>query len=482
MNGFGGRRSPLLDFLVRPAYAQQLAGPVITQVLYTDKKKGYKLRGQFDASQRISLLVNENSGEFVSIQYKPNRVDYLLFDATATFKEGYAVLVDNGAVQVGNITGKPTFSGAISMTLSGTTSRSGTLIADDTAGLSNVRTLSGNLANFLASNYLNPTPPKTSVLDFFIRSAFAQSPLNVETIGGAFLTMCGAVVLASTATVGVAVSSPMLVALGGVGLIVAGAHFVKKGLNRNNQEIWDQGIVPGIRNLFDDMLGRFSSGSNSDDVVAAEGNQISSTGAVKATIAQLTSRVGDAARDAVSSIRSNLPSVPTLPDVTTALQGFFADQNGNVSTASGSVATNGSLTAAVGSGSSGYNISGTLNSGTGNVSGSFSGSTVGGGTVTGSVQTFGVCQTQQASGGRGSFVKAYDMGQPNGKVTLTYDMFGIPDALQVLNAGKVVFTTGGLVSGSANTSFTLSGSSIVFVTVTAPNTGTAWNYRLGCAA
>jgi hypothetical protein len=477
LNGVGVRRNSLLDFFVRSAHAQALTGPTFTQVLYTDKKKGSKLRGVFDASERISLLVNENTGEFVSIQYKPNRVDYLLFDAGGAFKEGFAVLVNNGTAQVGSVTGKPTFSGALSLTLSGTTSRSGTLIADETAGLSNVKTISGNLANFLVTNYLSPATKTSSLLDFFIGSAYAQVPLNAATIGGTFLTVCGGLMVASAATA----SSPMLLALGGIAVIAVGTQFVKKGLNQNNQDIWNNQITPGIRNLFDDMLGRFSSGSSSDEVLSADASMISTTGSISATLASLTSRIGDAARDAVSSIRTNLPSVPALPDATTPLQGLFADQNGGIQTASGSVGTSGTLSSTVGTGSGGYNINGTLNPGSGTFSGTFSGGTVGNGTVTGNVQSFGQCQTQQASGGQGSFVKAYDMGQPNGNVTVSYDMFTIPDAMTVVNNGTTVFSTGGLVSNTGGTTFALQGSSVVFVTLTAPNSGTAWEYTLGCA-
>jgi hypothetical protein len=44
----------------------------------------------------------------------------------------------------------------------------------------------------------------------------------------------------------------------------------------------------------------------------------------------------------------------------------------------------------------------------------------------------------------------------------------------VANGGGTVFTTGGLVSGAGRTTFALRASPIVFVTVTAPRSGTAW--------
>lgn len=49
------------------------------------------------------------------------------------------------------------------------------------------------------------------------------------------------------------------------------------------------------------------------------------------------------------------------------------------------------------------------------------------------------------------------------------------------NADQTVFTTNGLVSGTGGNSFPISAST-VFVTVSAPKNGTAWDFVLGCAS
>ncbi len=60
-------------------------------------------------------------------------------------------------------------------------------------------------------------------------------------------------------------------------------------------------------------------------------------------------------------------------------------------------------------------------------------------------------------------------------------MYSIPDRLEVKSSdGQTLFTTGGLVSGSDTVQVTYSGGRMVYVTVTAPTSGTAWDYTIGC--
>jgi hypothetical protein len=63
-------------------------------------------------------------------------------------------------------------------------------------------------------------------------------------------------------------------------------------------------------------------------------------------------------------------------------------------------------------------------------------------------------------------------------VTFTYEAYTIPDAFRVVNAGATILNTGS-VSGGGSKSFALA-SSIVFVTVSAPLSGTAWDFSLSC--
>ena len=111
----------------------------------------------------------------------------------------------------------------------------------------------------------------------------------------------------------------------------------------------------------------------------------------------------------------------------------------------------------------------------------FNGSTTDTGTFTVTQQTLGACQTQQSSGGQGTFTKTYDLGQDAGTFDLTYEMFSIPDRLDVVDStGKSLFSTGGLVSNGQTVPITYSGSRRIVVILSAPNSGTAWEYVVGC--
>ncbi len=104
----------------------------------------------------------------------------------------------------------------------------------------------------------------------------------------------------------------------------------------------------------------------------------------------------------------------------------------------------------------------------------------GSGNFNGTQQQVGQCQTQQNSGGQGTFTYSYDL-KTCGKFQFFYDAYTIPDHLEVLNDGKTIFDTGGLVSGSQTVELHVSGAStLVTVVVLASEQGTAWTYTLGC--
>ena len=86
-----------------------------------------------------------------------------------------------------------------------------------------------------------------------------------------------------------------------------------------------------------------------------------------------------------------------------------------------------------------------------------------------------------SSGGQGAFTHVYDMGQESGTFELSYNMYSIPDRLEVKGSdGTSLFSTGGLVSGTDTVQVSFSGGRMVYVIVTAPTDGTAWDYSIGC--
>ena len=88
---------------------------------------------------------------------------------------------------------------------------------------------------------------------------------------------------------------------------------------------------------------------------------------------------------------------------------------------------------------------------------------------------------EYASGGYGVTKNNYTLAARNGKFTLKYDMYGVPDKAEVYVDSVLAATTGGFVSGSGT--LTVSGDilkkgSTVNVVMTGKQKGTAWNYQI----
>ena len=92
------------------------------------------------------------------------------------------------------------------------------------------------------------------------------------------------------------------------------------------------------------------------------------------------------------------------------------------------------------------------------------------------------CSGSAGSGGQGTnFTDVVILGSGAGTVNISYNMYSIPDQMDVYYNGNLVATTGGLVSGSSVLSFYYpGGSSSCTVRMYAPNSGTAWDYNVAC--
>ena len=91
------------------------------------------------------------------------------------------------------------------------------------------------------------------------------------------------------------------------------------------------------------------------------------------------------------------------------------------------------------------------------------------------------CPTTQESGGQGTTVLNIDMLRTSGTFQVSYEMYSVPDQLFIKYEGQTIFDTGGLVSGGNSASVNFNGSSsIITVTIYAPNAGTVWDVHVGC--
>jgi hypothetical protein len=102
------------------------------------------------------------------------------------------------------------------------------------------------------------------------------------------------------------------------------------------------------------------------------------------------------------------------------------------------------------------------------------------GSSSGTVQGLGACNTAQESGGRGTFTFAHYVGGGSGTVTFYYNAYDIEDQFVVRTVVGERFSTPGLVSNSQTVQIVLNDEPIVFVSVSAPDQGTVWDYTLSC--
>jgi hypothetical protein len=96
------------------------------------------------------------------------------------------------------------------------------------------------------------------------------------------------------------------------------------------------------------------------------------------------------------------------------------------------------------------------------------------------------CGVATASGGQGVTRTRHALGPDSGLVRITYDMYGIPDRLDCYYQGFLVATTGGLVSGTGEIAWVYNPGpgdpQWCLVIVSAPQSGTAWEYTMQCPA
>ena len=93
------------------------------------------------------------------------------------------------------------------------------------------------------------------------------------------------------------------------------------------------------------------------------------------------------------------------------------------------------------------------------------------------------CPSTQQSGGQGTTRLVIDLLQSSGTFPVEYQMYQIPDQLYITYEGTRIFDTNGLVSGSQSAQVSYSGNStLVEVTIFAPNDGTRWDVFVGCPA
>ena len=91
------------------------------------------------------------------------------------------------------------------------------------------------------------------------------------------------------------------------------------------------------------------------------------------------------------------------------------------------------------------------------------------------------CGGLSESGGAGVTSRVTEMGRTSGTFVLDYDTYVVPDRIDVIYQGAVIWTTGGPVAANTSVAIPYSGTSTrVTVRVTGETQGTVWRYRVHC--
>lgn len=456
----------------------------LSQASYSEGgKKKYTI--VYDTNQAVQRVINEADGSFLDVTVvNATRTDYNLYAANGQWQSGYSVLqAADGTFSSAAIVSSPAISGQqIGVETTGGLTASMSLVPSGTAGLASPKkiTAAGNPLVLSANRLAQPVLAKRKLLDLLIGSAYAQTSVasGVRSgIFGAFLAAAGGIAVAGAAT--------PAVALAGVALLGLGAYQIYTGL---------KGIQDGGLDVLDSASGAiladsFSNlGKGSDPLQSLKDkiNSYLSSGAsalpkvdnFKAMLANAVSNAQSTVQAINTAALTQITSKPPVGD--TALEGLAVDNTGASYSISGLYQPSTDLVNFQSNVVNGNQIKGSvgLTSKTGTYQVTGSGAT---GSATVTVQTLGSCQTMQSSGGKGTFSKVYDLGADSGTFSLDYQMYSIPDGMVIRDSkGNEIFTTGGLVSGAKTQNVSYSNGRLIFVTLYAPNDGTAWDYRIGC--
>lgn len=449
----------------------------------------------FDQDGAPSRINDEANRRYVLVKRANDVTRFEMYDSANTFQSGFAIVRNgSGPQSVAMIKGVPVVaSQQIAGQLRGAINGSFAVVSEQNAGLDTPQDLPAAMRSYLAvpasaarttsskpaaAGSTSPAPASlSSSLDVLIRTSAETYPIAGAVAGG-------------LALVGSAAAIPVAqVALVGFGVALA-ANTVRQALNNQRDQIpaGDQ------RDMYDSIFGTVSEPSPSApslisrliDNATKQASSIIQSGQAKldGLADNFRSRSG-AATDGLQAYLdpAGQPApVSGPPVVDTTVVGSGVDSNNVQYRYRGTLGNGGNLRLVAtpnSPGTASITLDGTLDSNQ-VVSGSYSDGT-NTGSFDGSAAPLGKCQTLTQSGGQGTFSYASDVGSASGSVSFSYNAYTIPDAFTVTNADQTVFTTNGLVSGTGGDSFTVSAST-VFVSVSAPNNGTAWDFVLGCAS
>ena len=467
----------------------------LDQVLY--RNGGATHRVFYGANGAVERVVDEATGEFLTVtSVDAMRTDFNLYDANGAWLAGLAILqAADGSWSSAPIVSSSGLAGKqITGSLTGAVTAAFSLLPTGTAGLGAATQL-GTSATLFAQVVPRARPTTlAAALDRLTDRIFPMAQAQSFTTGnlfglvkGAFIATAGALVYTSTLPL-----APLI----GTAIMGYGAYKIYQELTNVQSANWGQ-IDATTSAILGGAMDDFRSG-NADplDTLKNKVSEYLDRGSSALSGLPTFDSVRAAAKTTASNVASTVTSTARTawqevtgapPAGSTPLEGLLVDNNGNSSSTTGTYdPASDTVTFDTGA-ASGVRIQGSGGAGSGGSTGNGTytvtnnGVQTGNGTFTSTTQALGACQTNASSGGQGAFTHVYDMGQESGTFELSYNMYSIPDRLEVKGSdGTSLFSTGGLVSGTDTVQVSFSGGRMVYVIVTAPTDGTAWDYSIGC--
>lgn len=467
----------------KDASIQYWADPIsqiVQQSYFESSDASIKVRVNYDANGAPTRIEDEVTGNFVQIVSNgTDRVDYLEYDAQGNYLSGNAVFISGEKIYRARITGRPAISdGQISGILhdSGdSTNGSYSLIAQNSgaAGLADI-----------------------TEADAATYAALEKLLMSSENIQGRSLvpvlsTLRDVLPTAGLILVVGAASTVLAPAYGAAGVCMiasglfagkldqwvdnkfnAGGGEAQEAVDTSLETLVDSAKT-NVGNFWSRVKSRLSDSTTYTNSVVEDAKSNS----------DLLNSLSDYDGNTSSREPTSLPPTDGPDPISTPVTGQAAFQDGSIYDLNGTVDSDGKIVANgdglnTAAGSSTVSIDANISNDV--VSGQFDSSSGISGTVDGKASPLGVCQTSAGSGGEGAYTYSHYVGAGSGTVSFFYDSYSIPDAFTVSTSSGVKFATPGLVSGSNTVSVAMTGEKVVFISVTAPNSGTAWKYSLGC--
>ncbi|MGM9479868.1 hypothetical protein ACS5PN_01595 [Roseateles sp. NT4] len=470
--------------------------------------KGAAVRSFYDDKGELTRIVDDATGKSWTLAWTDSTLIATEVDAAGQVQSAYLVATAaDGKLTLARIAGTATLAGQLTGQITGQQQAAFALTPKD------VGTLPGMVleaAQALPDNLQAVLPRKAALVDAglelrqvlagndtgtgldLVTEAWNNSlPSWTQHNRGRLLT--GFVLGAACAgfvpgcqAVGIGVSASSLALLvGGWTAQQGGQRLINEVRQDAGQSLLDDAAPSAMDNLRARVASAWQRGTDFVQELRDSTSTLAS-GATLAPPADLRTERRDAGTRATVGFTSasTLPTVGRMPAADTQVSGMVATNAGETFGMSGTLGKDGRL-----------NVSGTQDGGTataqlqgnlsgGSLNGSYSDSRGRTGQLSGADVPLGQCQTQQQSGGQGSFSYAFSMGAKAGSVNIQYEMYTIPDRMDVyaLDASgrRAVFSTGGLVSGSGGKAVSITAQTTLFVAMTAPNSGTAWDFLLSC--